>query len=53
MNLLIPKFTRTLMDEQTAPLVNISDIMFTITTMKEAFKVKHGTSSEPAQHNVH
>ena len=48
MNLLIPKFTRTFMDEQTAHLVNISDIMFTRTTMKEAFKVKHGTSSEPA-----
>lgn len=53
MNFLVPKFTRTLMDEQTVPLVNIADIMFTRTTMKEAFKVKHGTPSEPAQHNVH
>ena len=53
MNFLVPKFTRTFINKYIAPLVNLSDIMFTITTMKETYKVKHGTSSEPARHNVH
>ena len=53
MNLLIPKFTRTFINKYIAPLVNLSGIMFTRTTMKEGFKVKTGTSSEHNNHNVH